>query len=206
MSMTRRGLLSGALALTSASFVGRSFAQNSGDAYFAGQDQDHGFVYNRTNVEALDPVWLRQMVEHDHPLPPGSVTVDTREHFLYLAFHDNLALRYGVGVGREGFQWAGDATVRRKQIWPSWTPPAEMLRREPDLPRHMVGGPDNPLGPRALYLYRGQQDLGYRLHGTTEPWTIGTDVSSGCIRLLPEDIKDLYERVPLGTRVRVLGA
>ena len=206
MVMTRRKWLGGAAALAVCTASVRASANSAADAYFAGTDDDTGFIYHRTNVEALDPIWLRQMVEHDHPLKPGTITIDTKAHFLYLAFEDNQALRYGVGVGREGFQWSGHAEVGRKEIWPGWTPPRAMLAREPGLPRHMAGGPDNPLGPRALYLHRNGRDLGYRLHGTLEPWTIGTDASSGCIRLLPEDIMDLYERVPLGTHVTVLDA
>ena len=101
--------------------------------------------------------------------PPGSLVVDTKNHALYVNFENNTALRYGVGVGKEGFQWFGRAEVGRKAVWPDWTPPAEMLARRPDLPRHMKGGPDNPLGPRAHYLYRDGKDLIYRIHGTTEP-------------------------------------
>jgi lipoprotein-anchoring transpeptidase ErfK/SrfK len=113
-------------------------------------------------------------------------------------------VRYGVGVGREGFQWFGSAQVMRKAIWPDWTPPPEMLQRQPDIPHHMKGGPDNPLGPRAMYLYRDGRDLLYRIHGTVEPWTIGSDVSSGCIRMLNEDVIDLFGRTPVGTPVTVL--
>lgn len=121
---------------------------------------------------------------------------------------DGEAMRYGVGVGREGFAWAGRARIRRKAEWPKWTPPAEMIKRRPDLAKYrngMPGGPDNPLGARALYLYQGSRDTLYRIHGTNEPWTIGQAMSSGCIRLLNDDVKDLYNRVGLGTRVVVLG-
>jgi lipoprotein-anchoring transpeptidase ErfK/SrfK len=189
-------------ALAAAPSVAR--AQSAGDQYFSGGVRDHGFIYRATNMRAIDPVWQRQLVQYTHQEMPGTIIVDSNNHFLYVTFENNTALRYGVGVGREGFQWFGRAEVRRKQIWPGWTPPPEMLARQPELPRHMAGGPDNPLGPRALYLYRDGQDLGYRLHGTLEPWTIGSDVSSGCVRLLPEDVMDLYGRTPVGTKVVVL--
>jgi len=172
--------------------------------FFADTAQDGNFTYRRTNMQAIDPVWRRQLVHYVHQEMPGTVIVDTRNHFLYSTFENNTALRYGVGVGKEGFKWYGRAQVDRKEVWPAWTPPPEMLLRRPELPRHMDGGPDNPLGPRAMYLYRDGRDLGYRLHGTVEPWSIGSDVSSGCIRLLPEDVMDLYQRTPIGTNVLVL--
>lgn len=172
--------------------------------YFAGSAEDHGFTFRSTNLQTIEPVWRRQLVQHNHTEAPGTIIVDTQHHFLYVVFENNTALRYGVGVGREGFQWFGRAQVDRKEIWPAWTPPPEMLQRRPELPKHMAGGPENPLGPRAMYLYRDGKDLGYRLHGTVEPWSIGSDVSSGCIRLLPEDVIDLYQRTPVGTKVLVL--
>jgi lipoprotein-anchoring transpeptidase ErfK/SrfK len=203
LAITRRTMLGGCALM---GLGGPRAAQAAFDPapFFSGKAKDHGFTYNRSNVSALDPVWHRQLVEHEHREPPGTIIVDTQNHFLYVTFENNTALRYGVGVGLEGFKWFGRATVDRKAIWPGWTPPPEMLARRPDLPRHMAGGPDNPLGPRALYLYRNGTDLGYRLHGTLEPWTIGTDASSGCVRLLPEDIMDLYQRAPVGTAVLVL--
>ena len=203
MAITRRTMLCGS-ALMSLLGTGAARAAFDPSPFFSGKAEDHGFTYNRSNVAALDPVWQRQLVEHEHNESPGTVIVDTQNHFLYVTFENNTALRYGVGVGLEGFKWFGRATVARKAIWPGWTPPPEMLKRRPDLPHHMAGGPDNPLGPRALYLYRDGTDLGYRLHGTLEPWTIGTDASSGCVRLLPEDVMDLYQRTPVGTTVLVL--
>jgi lipoprotein-anchoring transpeptidase ErfK/SrfK len=113
-------------------------------------------------------------------------------------------LRYGVGVGRDGFRWFGRARIDRKALWPRWVPPPEMRKRQPDLPEYVDGGADNPLGPRAMYLYRQGNDLGFRLHGTLEPWSIGSNVSSGCIRMFSEDVIDLYQRCPIGTRVLVL--
>jgi lipoprotein-anchoring transpeptidase ErfK/SrfK len=150
------------------------------------------------------PETTREIVADPTGEAPGSVTIDTASRYLYLSLGDGRALRYGVGVGREGFEWGGVARVGRKAEWPSWTPPAEMLKRRPDLPRHMEGGLDNPLGARALYLYSGQRDLMYRIHGTNEPDTIGEAVSSGCIRMLNADVEDLYPRVPVGAKVVVI--
>lgn len=172
--------------------------------FFAGEIEDSGKRIPGTNMKAIPEQFRRQLVKYAHKEPPGSLVIDTKNHFLYVTFENNTALRYGVGVGREGFQWFGRAQVGRKAEWPAWVPPAEMRQRRPDLPARMEGGPGNPLGPRALYLYRDGRDLIYRLHGTTEPWSIGADVSSGCIRLLNEDVIDLYQRAPVGTRVLVL--
>ena len=147
-----------------------------------------------------DPVYRRQAVSYSGREAPGTVVVDTPSKFLYLVQGNGQALRYGIGVGRPGFTWAGMKTVSAKKEWPGWTPPPEMLRRRPDLPRHMEGGPANPLGARALYLGSSL----YRIHGTNEPHTIGQNVSSGCIRMMNEDVTDLYERVPVGTKVVVL--
>jgi lipoprotein-anchoring transpeptidase ErfK/SrfK len=128
---------------------------------------------------------------------PGTVIIDTNQRFLYLVQPGNRALRYGIGVGRQGFQWSGLQKISRKQEWPDWRPPPEMIERQPYLPRFMAGGPGNPLGARALYL--GQTV--YRIHGTNQPQTIGHAVSSGCFRLVNEDVIDLYDRVPVGTKV-----
>ena len=134
----------------------------------------------------------------------GTITVDTGNRYLYLSMGDGRAVRYDVGVGREGFELSGSAAIGRKAEWPAWTPPAAMLKRRPDLPRHMAGGLDNPLGARAMYLYSGNRDTMFRIHGSNEPWTIGQAVSSGCIRMLNADVEDLYGRVRVGTRVVVL--
>ena len=130
---------------------------------------------------------------------PGTIVINSTERRLYYVMPDGKAMRYGVGVGRPGFDWAGTQTISRKQEWPTWTPPAQMLKRRPDLPRFMPGGPDNPMGARALYL----GSTLYRIHGSNEPETIGQAVSSGCIRMLNEDVIDLYERAKVGTRVVV---
>jgi len=148
----------------------------------------------------VDPRYDRQVVDYRTDQPPGTVIVDTSHYFLYLVMEDGKAVRYGIGVGREGFTWSGVNTISAKREWPEWRPPNEMLERRPDLPRYMAGGEDNPLGARALYL----GSTLYRIHGSNEPWTIGTNVSSGCIRLRNADIIDLYERVKVGTKVVVL--
>lgn len=135
---------------------------------------------------------------------PGSITVDTRARKLYLSLGGGRAIEYGIGVGREGFAWRGVAHVGRKAYWPGWTPPRDMLLRRPDLPDHMEGGIENPLGARALYLFKGSKDTLFRIHGTNEPDTIGKAVSSGCIRMLNADVVDLYKRVSKGARVVVL--
>ena len=151
-------------------------------------------------ARAVAPEFQRQEVPFTGAQKPGTIVVDTVGKHLYLVQAGQRALRYGIGVGRPGFAWSGLKTVSRKAEWPDWTPPAEMIARRPDLPRHMAGGPENPLGARALYLGSSL----YRIHGTNEPNTIGQSVSSGCIRMMNEDVIDLYERVPVGTRVEVL--
>ena len=143
---------------------------------------------------------VRQVVDYSSRQPPGTVIIDTGNTFLYLVLNDRQAMRYGIGVGREGFTWSGEQTVARKAEWPDWHPPAEMVTRQPYLPRFMAGGPGNPLGARAMYL--GETE--YRIHGTNKPDTIGKRVSSGCIRLTNDDVVDLYERVKVGAKVIVL--
>jgi lipoprotein-anchoring transpeptidase ErfK/SrfK len=149
---------------------------------------------------AMDPVYQRQVVDYGGREPAGTLIIDTPRKFLFLVQGDGKALRYGIGVGRPGFTWAGVKSVTMKKEWPEWRPPDEMLRRRPDLPHYMAGGPENPLGARALYL----GDTLYRIHGSNEPWTIGTQVSSGCIRMRNEDVIDLYGRVPVGAKVVVM--
>lgn len=152
--------------------------------------------------------YRRQTVTYKTSEKPGTIVIDSRNHFLYFILGDNRAVRYGVGVGRSGFGWNGTVTVGRKAEWPTWTPPPEMIERERQrgriLPAQMEGGVRNPLGARALYLYKGGHDTIYRIHGTSEPWTIGLNVSSGCIRLLNKDVVDLYNRTKVGAKVVVL--
>jgi lipoprotein-anchoring transpeptidase ErfK/SrfK len=160
--------------------------------------------YKKVQVE-----YLPQLVEYSTAESPGTLIVDSEHRFLYLVLGEGTAKRYGVGVGREGFGWSGIAVVKRKTEWPTWVPPQEMIARDPKAarwPNGMPGGPDNPLGARALYLYQGDVDTLMRIHGTPEPVSIGRAVSSGCIRMLNADVIELYDRVPLGTKVVVLGS
>ncbi len=147
-----------------------------------------------------DPRYQKQIVIYMGPEKPGTIIIDTPRRFLMLVQPGGKAIRYGIGVGRPGFTWAGVKSVSLKREWPDWRPPDEMLQRRPDLPRYMPGGPNNPLGARAMYLGSSL----YRIHGSNEPWTIGQAVSSGCIRMRNEDVIDLYERVKVGTRVIVI--
>lgn len=142
----------------------------------------------------------REEVAYTSKFAPGTIVVNTAERRMYYILGEGRAIRYGVGVGRPGFEWGGSKPITRKAEWPDWTPPPQMLKRRPDLPRHMKGGPENPLGARALYLGSSL----YRIHGSNEPETIGQAVSSGCIRMLNDDVIDLYSRVRVGTRVVVL--
>jgi lipoprotein-anchoring transpeptidase ErfK/SrfK len=153
----------------------------------------------KTAVRKTDPRYLPQIISYSGKEASGTIVIDTDHRFLYLVLEDGKAKRYGVGVGRPGFEWAGAHQVTRKAEWPEWTPPEEMRARQPFLPASMKGGPANPLGARALYL----GETLYRIHGTSEPWTIGHAVSSGCIRMRNEDVIDLYNRVKVGTRVVV---
>ena len=152
----------------------------------------------------VEPQFLPQMVDYDTKEKPGTLVIDTNNRFLYLVMDGGKARRYGVGVGKPGFEWAGAHKITRKSEWPDWTPPSEMVSREAAkghyLPARMDGGPENPLGARAMYL----GSTLYRIHGTNAPWTIGSAVSSGCIRMRNEDVVDLYDRVNVGTRVIVM--
>ncbi|HXZ21181.1 MAG TPA: L,D-transpeptidase [Pseudolabrys sp.] len=148
----------------------------------------------------MNPRYFRQEVTYDGRESPGTLVIDTPNHFLYLVEPNGRAIRYGIGVGRPGFAWSGVHAVSAKKEWPDWTPPDDMLRRQPYLPHFVAGGPNNPLGARALYL----GSTLYRIHGSNEPWTIGQNVSSGCIRMRNEDVIDLYDRVRIGSKVVVL--
>ncbi|MBN9360742.1 MULTISPECIES: L,D-transpeptidase [unclassified Devosia] len=168
---------------------------------------DGPFVIEAVDLKKLRPAFYRQVVDYETKEAPGTVVVDTHSRFLYLTGKAGTALRYGVGIGREGFSWSGRGEILIKKIWPTWTPPAEMIRRQPELASYGSGmspGPDNPLGARALYIYRGGVDTLYRLHGSSDVTSIGQAVSSGCVRLLQQDIIDLYERVPEHTPIVVL--
>lgn len=163
------------------------------------------------DLKKVKPEFLRREVGYRTNERPGTIVVDPAARYAYLVLENGRALRYGVGVGKqEAFNFRGEATIARKAEWPGWRPTPDMIKRDPErygpLKDGLPGGEGNPLGPRALYLYRDGQDTYYRLHGTVEPWTIGTMVSSGCIRLLNQDIMDLYRRVPVGAKVVVLPA
>ena len=192
--ITRRGLILGGLALMAAGCTtGRQALIPISSAF--------------TGRTGLDPRYRRRHVRYDGSEKAGTIVVDTSEKFLYSVEEGGWATRYGVGVGEQGLSLKGIATIGRKAEWPSWTPTASMMRRKPRLVQYaggVPGGPNNPLGARALYLYRGNSDTMFRVHGTNEPWTIGTAVSSGCIRLTNDDIIHLYERTPVGTTVLVI--
>jgi len=154
----------------------------------------------RTGKVRLDPRFMRQVVPYKTTEKPGTIVIATNQKFLYLVLGKGKALRYGIGVARDGFEWSGTHRVSNKREWPGWTPPAEMKRRKPGLPDYMPGGINNPLGARALYI----GSTLYRIHGTNEPWTIGQNVSSGCIRMVNDDVVDLFDRVKIGAKVIVL--
>jgi len=163
------------------------------------EDVDPGIDHTGRDRD-LAPELRRQSVYYRTEQAPGTIIVNTHDRFLYLIMGNGVAMRYGVGVGRDGFQWGGIHNISKKTEWPDWTPPPEMIARQPYLPRYMAGGPGNPLGARAMYL----GNTIYRIHGTNDPSTIGGRVSSGCIRMTNEDVIDLYGRVGIGTKVVVL--
>ncbi len=171
------------------------------------------FPVPAVDLTKIDPAFLRREVAYPTPEPPGTIVVDPAAHYLYHVGPDGMATRYGVGVGREGFGWSGDAYIKFKREWPDWYPVQEMLERQPEIKDMLVplqsgmgipGGPRNPIGARGLYLWQGNVDTLYRIHGTTEPHTIGRSVSSGCIRMINQDVMHLYERVEVDSPVKVL--
>lgn len=173
-----------------------------------GDMPDETYPLPATDISEVDPKFLRQVVAYPTREAPGTIVVDTDNRFLYLVRENGRAIRYGIGVGKQGMSWRGRATIARKAAWPRWTPTAAMVARDPEKNGPWAGGMDagldNPLGARALYLYQGNRDTLYRIHGTSEPWSIGQSVSSGCIRMFNQDIIDLHSRVPTGTTVVVL--
>ncbi|HVK91022.1 MAG TPA: L,D-transpeptidase [Mycoplana sp.] len=190
--ISRRGLLMGSLGLVLAGCT--SISQPSSSPY--------AFTSYR-----VEPRYQRTRVAYGGGEPPGTIIVNTSERYLYLVEGGGRAMRYGVAVGEEGLNFKGVASIGRKAEWPSWRPTADMIRRKPRLQEFAAGvdgGPHNPLGAAALYLYSGGRDTMYRLHGTNEPWLIGHAVSNGCVRLTNDDIVDLYSRCPIGTRVKVI--
>ncbi len=182
------------------------------DPYYAevyGPKPEEQFPLPAIPYQKIDPRFYRQMVENPTGERPGTIVVDTANHFLYLTYENNQAMRYGVGLGRAGFEWSGRGVIQYKRQWPRWTPPDEMIARQPELQPYsaanggMAPGLMNPLGARALYIFKDGRDTIYRLHGSPEWWTIGKSVSSGCVRLMNQDIVDLYNRVPDGTPIVV---
>ena len=170
--------------------------------------RDEPYPVPAVNLNKLRPSMVRREVDDPTGERPGTIVVETAERHLYLVLADGRALRYGIGVGRDGFRWSGRAVVGRKAQWPTWTPTSAMMDRQPETREFAGGMPpgiNNPLGARALYIYRDGQDTFYRLHGTHEVWSIGQAVSSGCVRLLNQDVIDLYRRCPVGTPILVRG-
>jgi len=184
-----------------ASGMVHAHAQSSKEADMMALADQPGYVPDPTE-EQIDIAFQRQPVFYRTIEKPGTIVVSSQERFLYLVQGSNRAIRYGIGVGRDGFRWSGIHKISRKGEWPDWTPPMEMIERQPYLPRFMAGGPGNPMGARALYIGATV----YRIHGTNQPQTIGHAVSSGCFRLVNADIIDLFDRVPVGTKVVVLHA
>ncbi|WP_436638675.1 L,D-transpeptidase [Microbaculum sp. FT89] len=174
-----------------------------------GPAPDEQFPLPAVDLTAVPEKYLRRQVDYETTETVGTVIVDTKNFYLYLVQENGKAMRYGVGIGREGFEWSGRARIAWKRAWPKWTPPNDMIARQPELEPYsaanggMEPGLKNPLGARALYIFQGTRDTLYRLHGTSEEWSIGKAVSSGCVRLLNQDIIDLYDRVPIGSRILV---
>lgn len=212
MSLSRRALIAGGGVLAVNSALPGSARADLGRY---GRVDDDKFPIAAVDLRRIGKAFLRTEVAYDGPEQPGTIVVDPRRHFLYSIREGGRAVRFGVGVGREGFGWSGEAVIHDKQEWPDWYPPKEMLARQPELMRAMSklrsgigmpGGPRNPLGARAMYLWQNNKDTLFRIHGTVEPWSIGHSVSSGCIRMINQDVIDLYQDTPVGTRVIVLGA
>ncbi len=200
MILNRRHLIVGLASLVPA----RAFAKQPGKAdWVVGQIPDKPYDINLINMELVPEQFRRKIVPFNGPEPAGCLVVDAAQRFIYLVLMNNKALRFGVAVGRQGAAWHGTAEVGRKAKWPSWTPTANMRRKNPLLPVHMGGGPKNPLGARALYLYKDGKDTLYRIHGTNEPSSIGKSASSGCIRMFNEHVFELFAEVPVGMRVIV---
>lgn len=200
--MNRRQFMASCLAVVVASPEANARELKRED-YFLHPVQDGKVTYLATNLAAVPAAFRRQLVDYPTQEAPGTIVVHTLDHWLHFTLEGGKAVRFGCAVGRDGARWEGHAKVGRKAVWPAWHPTASMRKRNPLLPVRMAGGPKNPLGARALYLYRDQQDTLYRIHGTNEPWSIGKRASSGCLRMLNEDIMHLYSLAPIGTPVVV---
>jgi len=217
-SPARRSLLAGMASLSVLALAGcKTMSMDSAEAnpeptisqYYLsmyGAVPDERFPIPAVNLRQLQPAYWRTVVQDPTGERPGTIVVSTSERYLYLVQEGGQAIRYGIGVGREGFAWSGRAEVGRKAQWPVWTPPPEMIIRQPEVAPYrngMAPGLDNPLGARALYIYQNGRDSGYRLHGNPDETSIGNAVSSGCVRLLNQDVIDLYNRAPVGTKILV---
>lgn len=220
---TRRQFFAGAATLTGLALSGCMSASttqtsmvpqvNLGESIYAsmyGPLLHEPFAVPAVDLSAIPAQYLRQQVDYPTSEPVGTVIVDTQNFYLYLVQENGKAMRYGVGLGRQGFEWSGRARIAWKRAWPRWTPPDEMVARQPELEQYSIAnggmdpGPENPLGARALYIFQGDVDTLYRLHGTNEQWSIGKAVSSGCVRLLNQDVIDLYGRVVAGSAILVV--
>ena len=206
--LSRRELLAAAAACAATTLYAPAIHARStpGKRFYATPDDKHAIMPVAPGIVPLE--YRKQIVPYANNLDPGAIVIDTRNKFLYLKLDANRAMRYGVSVGKEGFGWSGHANIARKVMWPKWTPPREMIARDKKLEKFakgMPGGPDNPLGARAMYLYKDGKDTLYRIHGTTKPSSIGKAQSSGCIRMLNEDVVEVYQRTVMGTDVYVLG-
>ena len=201
--------LSGCMSSERPPFEPQAFFSTPDTAHIYDAVLDGEFVIPAIDLARFNPRYQRQTVVLPKHVPniSGTIVIDPDNRFLYLVGEDGAAIRYGVGVGREGFSWSGTATINRKVEWPTWTPPKDMVERDPKAAQFaegMPGGLENPLGARAMYLFQNDKDTLYRIHGTNEPWSIGGAVSSGCIRMLNQDVVDLYQRTSEGTEVLVL--
>ncbi len=218
LTLSRRGLMAGAASLLALGLAGcaSSGTRQLADAQptvppdvlntYAALPNER-FPVPAARIDLVPPQYWRQVVDDPTGERPGTVVVDTANRFLYLVRDDGKALRYGVGIGRDGFSWSGRAQIAYKREWPTWTPPSEMIGRQPELEQYRNGMPpgiENPLGARALYIFKDGVDTLYRLHGNTDERSIGKAVSSGCVRLLNQDVIDLYERVPSRTPILVI--
>lgn len=209
-AFSRRAFVAG-LPLLAAACISRpaSYDIRTDPRYIAayGPMPNERFPIPAVNIARIEPQFLRRVVDFTGDEAPGTIVIETEHRFLYLVLEPGKALRYGIGVGKEGMAFRGRAVIGRKAEWPNWTPTRNMMALNPDLRAYAGGmgpGLGNPLGARALYLARGGRETNYRIHGTNEPWTIGHAVSSGCIRMINQDVIDLYNRVPVGTKVVVL--
>lgn len=205
--MTIWKLAAAAALVASMGLTGCTFGPTQVFSHSYGAARDMGYQLPQIPISRVPQKFHRQIVRYETSEAPGTVIVDTNEKFLYFVMPDKKAMRYGIGVGREGFEWKGTARVAMKREWPVWTPPEPMIRRQPELAKWRGGMPpgiDNALGARALYLFNARGDTGYRLHGTPEWNSIGHAMSSGCIRLINQDVIDLYDRVEIGAKVIVL--